>query len=91
MKLIKITAVWCLSCLYMNEQIRKIEATNQYNYKSINLDYDNDQEAIIKYKIGKTLPVYILLNQEGQEIKRLIGEKTKEEIMKFLEGATNEK
>ena len=30
-----------------------------------------------KYNIGKTLPVYILLDENDKEINRLIGEKAK--------------
>ncbi len=82
MKLIKITAMWCLSCILMNDRIEK-------NIKNRNLlveelDYDEDEEEIKKYSVGKTLPVLILLDEKGNEIKRSVGEKTEKELKEFL-------
>ena len=49
------------------------------------LDYDMDEEKIFEYNIGDKLPVMILLDEEGNELKRLIGEKSYNEIVDFLE------
>ena len=83
MKLIKITAMWCLSCILMNERINNV-LENIDNLELIELDYDDDEEQIEKYDIGKTLPVLILLDNKGNEIKRCIGEKTKQELKEFF-------
>ncbi len=83
MKLIKITAVWCLSCILMNDRINNVlEEIN--DLELIELDYDDDEEMVEKYNIGKTLPVLILLDND-KEIGRSIGEKTEKELKEFLD------
>ncbi|MBR3162434.1 MAG: thioredoxin family protein [Bacilli bacterium] len=83
MKLIKITAIWCLSCILMNERINNVLSSFS-QLDLIELDYDDDEEKIEKYNIGKTLPVLILLDENNNEIKRIIGEKTEKELTEFL-------
>ena len=78
MKIIKINAMWCPGCLITKSIWQEIE--KEYpSHEYINLDYDLDEEKIAKYKIGDILPVVIIENN-NQEIKRIIGEKTKKEI-----------
>lgn len=83
MKLIKIGAMWCPSCIIMNKVYQEI--TNSFNIELVNYDYDFDEEQIIKYNVGKTLPVAILIDQNNQEILRLVGELKKQEISEKLE------
>lgn len=83
MKLIKITAVWCLSCILMNDRINNV-LTKFSQLDIIELDYDDDEEKVEKYNIGKTLPVLILLDKNNNEINRIIGEKTEKELIEFL-------
>ena len=79
MQIIRITALWCPSCLIMkkvlNNEFKEVEF--------IDYDYDFDEEIVKKYNPGKILPVLIKV-KEGKEIDRLIGEKTKEEVQEFL-------
>lgn len=83
MKIIKINAMWCPGCLITKSIWQEIE--KEYpSHEYINLDYDLDEEKIKKYKIGDILPVVIMENN-NQEIKRIIGEKNKKEILKELE------
>ena len=83
MKIIKVNAMWCPGCLITKSIWQEIE--KEYpSHEYINLDYDLDEEEIAKYKIGDILPVVIIENN-NQEIKRIIGEKTKKEILKELE------
>lgn len=87
MKLIKITAVWCLSCILMNDRINSVlKETN--DLEVIELDYDEDEDVVEKYEIGKTLPVLILLDND-KEIKRSVGEKTEKELKEFLNMRSN--
>ena len=84
MKLIKVTAVWCLSCILMNERINN--AIKGKDIDLIEYDYDDDEDIIEKYNIGKILPVLIITDDNGKELKRSIGEKTEKELNEFLEG-----
>lgn len=89
MKVIKIGAVWCSGCLVMKPRWKKIEEENSW-LQTEYFDFDNDKEAIEKYKIGRNLPVFIFLDKNGDEIKRLTGELSEKEIIKTIEEYKNE-
>lgn len=76
MEIIRISAIWCSSCIIMKQRLNKV-ITNK-NIKIIDYDYDLDYEMIEKYQIGDILPVLINGN------KRLIGEHSIDEIKEFL-------
>ena len=82
-KLLVISAVWCPSCLILNKHLKRIK--EEYDIDINKLDYDLDEDEVEKYNIGEKLPVMILLDQDNNETKRVIGEKTYEEIIEFLE------
>ena len=84
MKIIKISAMWCPSCLIMNDLIDDL--LNEYNLDITRYDYDLDQEIVSKYNVGNILPVLIKVDDNGNEISRIIGEKSKKELIKFIEG-----
>ena len=76
MEVIRISAVWCSSCLVMKSRFN--EVANELNIHIIDYDYDIDVDMVDKYNVSDVLPVII----KGD--KRLVGEHTKEEIRKFL-------
>lgn len=82
MKIIKINAMWCPGCLISKSIWNEIEKTYPNN-EYINLDYDMDDEIAEKYNIGDILPV-VIVEKDNKEIKRIIGEKTKKEILEEL-------
>lgn len=84
MKVIKISASWCMSCIIMNETMKNVESKHKLNYTTIKLDYDIDKEEIDKYNIGKLLPVYIKIDNNDKEIDRLSGEHSEKELTEFL-------
>ena len=84
MKIIKFGAVWCPGCLVMRPVWKEV-LIDYPNLDITEYDYDMDEEKIFKYNIGDKLPVMILLDEEGNELKRLIGEKSYNEIVDFLE------
>lgn len=83
MKILKFNAIWCPGCLVQrpiwNEVLKK-----QPELDIIEYDYDLNEEEVIKYDVGDKLPVIIMLDDQNNEIKRLVGEKKKEEILDFL-------
>ena len=81
MKVVKITASWCMSCIIMNQTLKEVEEKYKPNYETIKLDYDMNKEEIEQYNIGKILPVYIKLDNNNKEIDRLIGEHSKKELI----------
>jgi len=75
-EIIVISAVWCPSCLILKKELKKLNEEYDLSYKM--LDYDFDEDEVNKYNIGDKLPV-IIVND-----KRLIGEKTYEELVDFF-------
>lgn len=82
MKIIKISAMWCSGCLAMKKIWKEIQEELP-NLNIVEYDYDLNEEEIKPYNIGDVLPVIIIKNKD-KEI-RLIGEKSKKEILKGIE------
>ena len=87
MKVVKINAVWCSGCLIMNKTWKKV--LENKNIETINLDYDMDEEEVMKYNPGERLPILIFMKDE-KEIKRLVGEHSYDELMELIEEIENE-
>ena len=83
MKIIKFGAVWCPGCLVMRPVWKEV-LIDYPNLDITEYDYDMDEELVEKYKVGDKLPVIIMLDDNDKEIKRLIGERKKEEIIQFI-------
>ena len=77
MKIIRISAIWCSSCILMKSRFN--EVIKDYDIEVIDYDYDLDSDKIKEYNVGGILPVYI----KGDD--RLIGEHTKDELRSFIE------
>lgn len=83
MKLIKISALWCTSCIIVKSNVDKV--LKDFNeIKLVEYDLDYDKEEIQKYKIDNKVPI-LILEDNDIEIARLTGESTKKEIKKMLE------
>lgn len=84
MKILKFNAIWCSGCIVMKKIMKEIEQ----EYPNITIesyDYDMDEDMVKKYNIGEIIPVLVFLDENENEIGRLIGEKTKKEIVKEIE------
>lgn len=79
MKIIRITAIWCSSCIIMKSRFNDI--IKDKDIEVLDLDYDMDD--IDKYNIGDTLPVFIKI-KDNKEIDRLIGEHSKKALEEFV-------
>ena len=71
----------------MNGRVNKI--VDEYNLKYVEYDYDIDDAKVEEYKVGDILPVIIIENN-GKEVIRIIGEKSENELKRILEGVSNE-
>ncbi len=86
MKLIVITALWCPSCLLMKPRIQKVqESMSAITFE--HLDFDFDEDKVKALDIGKKLPVYILYNDEGNEVIRFKGEMKTDELERKIHDA----
>ena len=88
MRIIKFSALWCPSCLIMNSRINKI--VGKYNIDIVEYDYDIDEDMVSKYNVESILPVIIFINNDGLEVKRVIGEVSFKELIKIVEGELDE-
>jgi len=79
MKIIKINAMWCPGCLISKSIWSEIESIYP-DFDYISLDYDLDEDIVEKYNVGDILPV-VIIEKDGVEVKRIIGEKSKKEIL----------
>lgn len=87
MQLIRISAVWCMSCLYTYPIYQSIQAKYP-EIEYIEYDYDQQEEEIKAYHVGEILPVHILM-KDGKEMGRLIGEKREVEFIAWLKEVKN--
>lgn len=87
MRVVKIGAVWCNGCLVMNNVWNKVLKVKDIDCKS--LDIDMDEEEVKDYNVGDTLPVFIFY-KDNKEIKRIIGEKSYDEMIEIIEEIENE-
>lgn len=82
MELIRISAVWCSSCIVTYKDWNKLKE-NYPNYEYIEYDYDMDNEMVEKYNIGTTIPV-VIATKNGEEIGRIVGEKNYKELSEWV-------
>lgn len=84
MKIIKIGAVWCPGCLVMKKVWKSIR--NDYpNLDITDLDYDMNSNEVNIYNPGKVLPIVIFLDKNNNELERLIGEKSEEDLRRTID------
>jgi len=82
-KIIKIGAVWCPGCLVMRKVWNNI--LRDYDLDIIELDYDMNNEEVCKYNVGKTLPVIIFLDNNHNELERLVGEQKEDKLIEIID------
>ncbi|MDD3129842.1 MAG: thioredoxin domain-containing protein [Candidatus Izemoplasmatales bacterium] len=89
MKVVRITAIWCMSCLVMKRVWDKV-FEDYPEFEIIDYDFDDDEDKLKEYNPGKILPVVIFLKDE-KEVFRITGEKSRKQMKKLLEEAFDEK
>jgi thiol-disulfide isomerase/thioredoxin len=84
MKVIKIGASWCNGCLVMKPRWQKIEKDHPWLETEF-FDFDENPEVIGKYKVTEErMPVFIFLDKDNTEIKRLSGEISESDIIELI-------
>ena len=84
MKIIKIDAIWCNSCLVMRSVWEKIEIENPW-IEVESYDLDIDTESIKQYEVSaRKLPLFIFLDKDGKEFLRLNGEMEKKKLVEII-------
>lgn len=83
MKVLKFNAIWCSACLVMKKVFKHVENMHP-ELEFITYDYDTDEDMVEKYNIGTTIPVLIFLDKNGNEVTRIVGEKSYDEIEEII-------
>ena len=85
MKVLKFGADWCSTCLVMKPRWKKVGKTHPV-FESEFFDYDSSPEEIEKYGIeDASLPIFIFLDKEGNEMERLSGGISEKTIVSLIE------
>ena len=83
MKLLKFYADWCMPCKVMTKTMERIADKITVPVENIDIDNDDNAELVKKYGI-KTIPSFILLNDDGGEVKRNVGSMTEGKLLQFI-------
>lgn len=81
MRVVKINAIWCSGCLVMNKVWSNI--LKKYDIETLELDYDMDEEEVLKYKPGNILPVFIFFEGD-KELFRITGEMKEKDMIERM-------
>ena len=80
-KILYFTASWCGPCKALAPRMEKL--SSQINYQKI--DIDSNQDLSMKYGI-RSVPSLVLVDENGNEINRIVGAQPDESILNFYNG-----
>jgi thiol-disulfide isomerase/thioredoxin len=81
MKVIILSAIWCPACLIVKSTIHKIQKDYPM-FQPQFIDIDEEETLAAKYEPLKILPVFIIQDEQGNVVKRMSGELSKDVILK---------
>ncbi len=82
MTIIHFTAEWCQPCKAMKPIVQAVvQERDDLSYMAI--DVDEDPEQMVKYEV-RSVPTFILLNDDGTVIGRAIGAQPKQKFLDSL-------
>ena len=79
MKILKFSADWCRPCKKLTETLDQMVLP--YVIESMDIDKEPGLASI--YAV-RSVPTMILLDDEGRELSRLVGPRTKADIMEWV-------
>lgn len=87
--LIEFHAPWCYSCYYMQRNVLNGAEWDKVRRAAVLVDLDADAPEGAYWEkrlVVKALPSYVVLNDEGEELGRILGEQTRAEFYRLLDG-----
>ena len=80
MKLIKLSATWCGPCKMLSNTLKDVDLSG---YEFVEIDVDQHRGLAMKYNI-RGVPVLIIEDDNGNELRRTVGNKNKTQLQEFL-------
>lgn len=77
MKILKFFGIYCNLCKALSKTFKDTKIEHQ------DIDVDENEELVDKYHI-KSIPTVIVLDNEGEELGRFVGPRTKEQLLEEL-------
>ena len=77
MNILKFFGTWCNPCKVLSKAFEKAKIKHQA------IDVGENEELTDKYNV-KSVPTVIVLNNEGEELGRFVGPRTKEQLLEEL-------
>lgn len=82
MTLLKFSATWCNPCRQLSRTLKTLpEDQLPVSIQEIDIDKETGMSAMWKIR---SVPTLVLLDETGEEIKRISGALTKDQLIKFL-------
>jgi len=78
-KLLVFSASWCGPCKTMKPALDELDQDRLVRY-----DIDEAGEETVKYQV-RAVPTLIVINENGEEVSRLIGVQTLSDLQKLLD------
>lgn len=79
MKLLKFYAHWCGPCKVQGSLLKGLSIPIQ----EIDVEEENNEDCVDAYSV-MSLPTLIVVDEDGNELKRFVGLTQKEDIEKFI-------
>ena len=80
MKLIKLSATWCGPCKMLSNTLEDVDLSG---YEFVEIDVDQQRDTAMKYNI-RGVPVLVIEDDNGNELRRTVGNKNKTQLQEFL-------
>ena len=80
MKLIKLSATWCGPCKMLSNTLEDVDLSG---YEFVEIDVDQQRDIAMKYNI-RGVPVLVIEDDNGNELRRTVGNKNKAQLQEFL-------
>lgn len=80
MKLIKLSATWCGPCKMLSNTLKEVDLSG---YEFVEIDVDEQRDLAMKYNI-RGVPVLVVEDDNGNELRRTVGNKNKTQLQEFL-------
>lgn len=78
------TADWCGPCKKMRPIVEDLNR-EQTIAKFQMIDADDNTDLVLKFEI-RSIPTFILLDNDGNEASRIVGSHTRKELEDFING-----